>query len=67
MRLRRWATRQLQHGDLTTLGHVAKGEHVHDAERLARLRQRSFIAAREPPRITIVGRLALLIKRLLIR
>jgi len=66
MGLKRWATHQLQLGDLTALGRVAKGQHVDDPDRLARLRKRDFVSGSiDLPRITFTGRIALLIRRLI--
>ena len=69
MGIRRWATRHLQMGDLTTLKGVAKGQLVYDQHRLARLRERGFLTSSndDSPRITITGRIALAAKRLTTR
>lgn len=65
MGIRRWATRNLQSGDLTALRRVAKWQHVDDPDRLARLRKRNFLTGSvDRPRVTIRGRVALLMKQL---
>ena len=64
--MRKWATRKLRSGDLTTLAAIARGSIVSSPERIARLRRRHFVEQRGDgqPAITVPGRLALLVKHL---
>ena len=66
--LRRWATRQLQTGDLTALQDIKSGKAIESHSRIERLRSRGFIGGpAEKPLITFLGRIALITKRFRIR
>jgi len=67
MVLRRWATRQLQTGDLTALRDLKSGKAIEGRPRIDRLRGRGFVRGPiEKLRITLLGRLALIAKRMTI-
>jgi hypothetical protein len=63
--LRRWATRQLQTGDLSALQDLKSGKPVESRSRIERLRNRGFVQGpAEKLRITAAGRIALIVRRL---
>jgi hypothetical protein len=66
MRVKIWATRGLQSGDLTALAGTASGRRASFGGPTERLLQRRFVRERHDKSvvITLRGRLALLIKRL---
>lgn len=69
MNLRRWATRDLRSGDLTALRWLARGEGNPDNGQLERLLRRGFLreGADGKYRLTIPGRLALILKAIALR
>ncbi len=66
MSIRYWATKGLRHGDLSALSGILQGNgDSPDPERLARLNRRGFVKLKgERPVVTVMGRGALLIRRL---
>lgn len=66
MNAKEWATRKLRSGDLSALAAIASGSAGYDDDRVDRLRQRGFVAAKDDGRVVVTarGRAALLIKRL---
>lgn len=66
---KKWATQGLRHGDLTALAAISKGSSPGEADRIARLERRHFIKRNGDGRtaLTVAGRLALGIKRAIIR
>lgn len=62
--MRKWATRDLRAGDLTALRDVAKGGGNSKDPRFDRLRSRGFVKESKTGTlsVTVLGRLALLIK-----
>ena len=65
--MRRWATRKLRTGDLTTLSAIAHGVTRPEPERVVRLTERGFVAIKPNGAVsaTLAGHIALLIKRVL--
>ena len=64
MGLRRWATRQLQTGDLSALQDLKSGKRVESRSRIERLRSRGFVRGPvDTPQITLSGRIALIVRR----
>jgi hypothetical protein len=64
--LRRWATRDLRHGDLTTLSAVAIGSLIDASDTsIQRLQRRQFVLVKPDGQIVLSfrGRLALMIRR----
>jgi len=64
--IRKWVTKSLRPGDLTALSDISR-RHWDDpkSERFDRLKQRGFVKKNaERPVITMLGRAALLIRRL---
>ena len=66
--IKAWATEKLRTGDLTTLAAITAGNISDDKVRIARLEKRGFIAVKTNGsfKVTLQGRIALLIKRLLL-
>ena len=64
-----WATDKLRAGDLTALAAIATSRGHADEGRILRLQERGFIARQQDRsfRVTPRGRVALLIKRLMLR
>lgn len=69
MVIKKWATQGLHHGDLTALDAISKGSSPGEATRVARLERRHFVKMDEAGRaaVTVAGRLALGIKRAIMR
>lgn len=66
MGARRWATDRLRQGDLTALAAIARHTpRENDGERMTRLLARGFVARTGDGqiRVTVQGRIALLIRR----
>jgi hypothetical protein len=66
MVLRRWATRDLRRGDLTTLAAIASGSVIDPNEKLIqRLKRRHFVIEKLDGEIMLSfrGRMALIIRR----
>jgi len=64
---REWATRGLHQGDLTALAAIARGARKDEQDRLERLAQRGFVkmkAGDSLPRVTLLGRLAIIVRKL---
>ena len=62
--MKRWATRELRSGDLTALKGVARGACNPENGQFDRLLKRGFLKKRTDgtPKLTIPGRLALVVK-----
>lgn len=68
MGLRRWATRQLQSGDLSALQDLKNGKPIDSGSRIERLRSRGFVQGPlDKLRISLLGRIALVAKRLKVK
>ena len=67
--MRRWVTRELRSGDLTALKGVARGESNLQDGQLERLLKRGFLrnGTDGRPRLTIPGRLALILRAIGLR
>jgi len=66
MPLKRWATRDLRHGDLTTLSAIAKGSLIDETDAsIERLKRRHFVFVKPDGQITLSfkGQMALMIRR----
>jgi hypothetical protein len=60
----KWLRQDLNRGDLNTLREISKGRmQPTDTGAVARLEMRGFVAIRKPVRITLLGRVALFLRR----
>ena len=67
--LRRWATRDLRSGDLTALRGFARGDSNPHEDHCERLLRRGFLreSANSTYKLTVAGRLALIIRAISLR
>ena len=70
-KVEKWMTRGLRRGDLTALSGLAHGAMLsgHEDDSIQRLSDRGFVSLQRPngPRVTVTGRVAVLLRRYVVK